>query len=155
MKKTLTLLALSLVSLSVSFGQSKLTENELIGTWKMVIELDEDMAELDREAKESETLLAEVILNSVSAVIEGVLDNVNIYMDFERGGRATMLIDAFDEKEDDEDTKWYIKSGHLYIDDTDTFDSDGDDYWVMRDGVLFLKSDDDEHAKVYMVRVKE
>jgi len=154
MKKLATLALTGAITLSVAFGQSKLTENELLGTWKMVIELDEVMAELDKEAKESETLLAEVIINSVSGVIEGVLDNVNIYLDFERGGRATVMVDAFDEREDDEDTEWYIKNGRLYIDDAGHFESDGDDYWVLRDGVLFLEKDEDEKAKVYMVRVK-
>jgi hypothetical protein len=155
MSKTLTLVALSLMTLSNGFGQSKLTENEVVGTWKMVIELDEVMDDLKKEAEESETILAEVILKSVSGIVEGVMDRVQIYIDLKKGGKAIVRVNAFDEDSDDDETNWYIKSGRLYIENTDKFSSDRKGNWYLRDGVLFLDDDDNDKAKVYMVRIKD
>jgi len=154
MKKLTTLALMSALTLSVAFGQSKLTEKDLLGTWKVVVELDEVVAELDKEAKNSDNLLAEVILKSVSGVIEGVMDRINIYMEFERAGKAKVMVNAFDEKEDDEITTWTIKDNKLVIDGTDNFKSSRKGSWVYRDGVLFLEDNDSEKAKVYMVRMK-
>jgi hypothetical protein len=155
MKKLITLALTGALTLSMAFGQSKLTEKDLLGTWKMVIELDEVMAELDKEAKESENLFAEVLLKSVAGVVEGAMERVNIYMEFEHGGRATVMVDAFDEKDNDDEAEWYIKNNRLYIEGTDNFKSDREGSWELRDGVLFLEDNDNEKAKVYMVRVKE
>jgi hypothetical protein len=155
MKKILILAILTIATFSNAIGQSKLSDGDVLGTWKMVIELDEVLDDLKKEAEESETLIAEVIMKSVSGIVEGVMDRVQIYIDLERGGKATVRVNAFEEDSDDEDTKWYIKSGRLYIENTDNFDSDVKGNWYMRDGVLFLDDDDNDKTKIYMVRVKD
>ena len=160
MKKLTTLLALSLF---ITFGvtaQDKIYEKDLIGEWKMVIEMDGVLEELEEEAEESETILAEVIMKSVSGIVEGVMDNLDIYIEFKRGGKAIVYVDAFDADTEEDDSEWYIKGNRLYIEDLDNdnfnWDSDDDDYWVMKDGVLFLEMDDDDNeVKVYMVRVDD
>lgn len=160
MKKLIAIFTLSCLSLISVQAQERITESKLLGTWKMVIELDEVMAELDKEAKESETILAEVLLKSVAGVVEGVMDRVQVYIEFERGGDATLMINAFDEDTEENDTEWYIRNGKLYIEDMDDDDVnwDGDDGWYMQDGVLFLEKDDDDddgEPVIYMVRVDD
>ena len=157
MKNLFTLFILTVLTSSVALSQSKISESSVIGTWKMVIELDEVMEELKKEAEDSETIFAEVILKSVSGIVEGVMDRVQIYVDIKKGGKAIVRVNAFDEDGDDEDTEWYIKNDRLYIKNTDNFDSDDKGNWYMRDGVLFLddQDDDDDKAKIYMVRVKD
>ena len=157
MKNLFTLFILTILTSSVALSQSKISESSVVGTWKMVIELDEVMEELKKEAEDSETIFAEVILKSVSGIVEGVMDRVQIYVDIKKGGKAIVRVNAFDEDGDDEDTEWYIKNDRLYIKNTDNFDSDDKGNWYMRDGVLFLddQDDDDDKAKIYMVRVKD
>lgn len=156
MKKLLTLFILTIFTASAALAQTKISETNVVGTWKMVIELDEVIDDLKKEAEESETLIAEVIMKSVSGIMQGVMDRVQIYIDLKKGGKAIVRVNAFDEEGDDEDTEWFIKNGRLYIENTDNFDSDMKGNWYMKDGVLFLDDDDaDDKTKIYMVRVKD
>jgi len=156
MKKIALLFTVLILTFSSVQAQDRITESNILGTWKMVIELDEVMAELEEEADESESFLAKTLLKSVSGIVEGVIDNIQIYMEFERGGDATVMVDAFDETSEDEDTEWYIKNNRLFIADTDNFNSDNDGYWVLKDDVLFFEDyDGDNDAVVYMVRVDD
>ena len=153
-KYTLLFTLLIFVSLT-SQSQDKMTEKDVLGSWKMVIEMEEVMEELDEEADETESMLAKILIESVSGIVEGVMDNIEIRIDFERGGDAQVMVDAFDESAEDEETEWYIKSNRLYIDETDRFQSDSDGYWVLRDDVLFFENyDGDDDVAVYMVRVE-
>jgi len=153
MKKITILLALFALTFSPVQAQDRMTESDIVGTWKMIIDLDEVIDELEEEADDAETLLAQVILESVSGIVEGVMDNIDIYIDFDRGGDATITVEAFKDIDDNDDTEWYIKYNRLYIEDNDSFDSDDDDYWILEDGVLYLQNDDDDDVTVYMIRV--
>ncbi|MCP4458578.1 MAG: hypothetical protein GY816_11225 [Cytophagales bacterium] len=155
MKKITLLLTMAALALSPAQAQERMTENDIVGSWKMIIDLDQVIEEIEEEADESETLLAQVILESVSGIVEGVMDNIDIYMDFERGGDLTILAEAFDDIDDEEESEWYIKYNRLYIEDVDSFDSDDDDYWVLKDGVLYLEGDDDDDVTIYMIRVDD
>ena len=160
MKKLTTLLTLSLFVTFGATAQDKIYEKDLIGNWKMVIDMDGVIEELDEEAEDADNLFAEVIMKSVSGLVEGVMDNIDIYMEFERGGDVVVYVDAFDTDSEEDDAEWYIKGNRLYIEDLDNdnlnWDSDDDDYWVMDDGVLYLENrDDDDEVKIYMIRVDD
>lgn len=156
MKKYTLLFALLVFVSATSQGQDRMTEKDIYGSWKMVIELDEVMEELEEEADESESMLAKILIKSVSGIVEGVMDNIEIYIDFERDGDARVLVEAFDEASEDEDTGWYIKNNRLYIEETNSFNTDNDGYWVLRDDVLFFEDyDGDDDVTVYMVRVED
>ena len=109
MKKYTLLFALLVFVSATSQGQDRMTEKDVYGSWKMVIELDEVMEELDEEANESESMLAKILIKSVSGIVEGVMENIEIYIDFNRNGDARVMVDAFDERSEDEDTEWYKK----------------------------------------------
>ncbi len=158
MTKLIAIFTLSVLSFGSLQAQEKITESRLVGTWKMVIDADKVMAKIDKEAKDSETMLAEIILKSVSGMVEGIMEGLQIYVEFKRGGDASLLIEVFESETEDEDTRWYIRNGKVHLDDTnnDNITWDGDDGWYLQDGVLFLDQDDDEDAPVvYMVRIDD
>lgn len=153
MKKTILFAVVAFISVG-TFAQEKITEGKLLGKWKMTIEMDEVIDELEEEAEEAETILAEVILKSVSGLVGGVMDNIDIYVEFKRGGDAIIRVDAFNNDKEEEDTRWYVRGNKLYIEDTkdDDINWDSNDGWLMKDGILVL-DDDDNDVTVYMVKL--
>ena len=154
MLKFTTLLALSLIALSSVFSQDIISEKDLIGNWKMTIETDGIIEKIKKETSSEENLFARVILKSVSGIVDGVLDNVDIYFKFRKGGDVSVTVQALGETSEEESSKWTIKNNKLFIDDPDkdNLDWDNDDPWVMKDGVLVLKEEDEEII-VYMVKI--
>ena len=121
----------------------------------MTINSEEVMKEIKKESDEEDNLFAKVILSSVGGMVDGILRNIDVYIKFERNGDAKIIINAFEDNTDEDDSEWYIKSGKLYINDTkkgDNIDWDSDDHWEMRDGILYLESDDSS-IEVYMVKM--
>ena len=149
--KILTLLSLTLL-LGFSTQAQKVEEKDILGTWKLVIDIEDEM---DKEADEAETLLEEVIIKSVSGLVSGVLDNIDIYLEFQERNNLRITIKAYGEVEEEEG-KWYInRKGYLVIEDVDDNDSfhfsSDDDEWKLVDGLLI--SDDHDDGNVYMARV--
>lgn len=151
--KTLTILSLILL-LGFSAQAQKVKQKDILGTWKLVIDVEK---ELDDEAEEAETLLEEVIIKSVSGLVTGILDNIDIYFEFERDGELELTVKAYGEVERERGT-WYInKRGYLVIEDINNDDdrfniSTDNDEWRMLDGVL-VSDDHDSDDNVYMTRV--
>lgn len=155
MKKITTLLAVTLIAVSTLTAQDRISESNLLGTWKMKIDAEKVMDEISDEADEEDNLLAKVILKSVSGLMEGVLDNMDIYITFKKGGDAIVTIDVFDSDDKQKDkARWRVRGTTLYIEDVEDggVDWEGDGEWRMKDGVLILDQDEDEMS-VYMVRV--
>ncbi|RED97951.1 hypothetical protein [Marinoscillum furvescens] len=135
-------------------AQHKVKEKEVIGTWKLIIDVEDALKDAEEEASE-ESLLGKVILSSVSGLVSGILEEIEIYMDFRPDGELKIAVEAFGEREI-EYSEWSIKNGRLYIKDTDHFDMDVDDYWLMDDGMLVAYEDDGEpNANVYMVSIDQ
>jgi len=151
--KSLTILSLILL-LGFSTQAQRVEEKDVLGIWKLIIEIDE---ELDKEADEAETLLEEVIINAVSGLVSGVMDNIEIYFEFEKRGKVNVTVKAYGEVEEDEGN-WYINNrGYLVIedidDDDDTFSiSADDDEWKLIDGLLVSEEHEDDR-NVYMTKV--
>lgn len=153
MKKTITLFVAILCIISFAEAQ-KVKEKDIIGTWKLVIDIEEEMEE---EAEDADTMLEEIFIKAVSGFVEGIMDDIEIYFEFQADNDVKITVLAYDEKETEKGT-WYInKRGYLVIED---IDDDGDDFsistdddeWKLIDGILVS----DEHEKnrtVYMTRV--
>ncbi|HCX21778.1 MAG: hypothetical protein CMB80_26975 [Flammeovirgaceae bacterium] len=155
MKKALLILIAGVITLS-SFGQNKVKEKDITDkTWKLVINIDEELDEAKKEAEEEDSFLAEVIVNSVSGMVSGILNELEIYMEFRANGEVKVTVEAFGEREV-EYSEWSIDSrGRLRISDTDRFQTDDDDYWLMEDGVLVSFEDDGElNENVYLVHIE-
>ena len=151
--KTLTLICLTLF-LGIGAQAQKIQERDILGTWKLVIDVED---ELDEEAEDAETLLEEVIIKSVSGILAGVLDNVDIYFEFQKRNNVLITVKAYGEVEE-EKGKWYInRRGNLEIedidDDNDHFNiSTDDDEWKLIDGLL-ISEDHEDDRNVFMTRV--
>ena len=152
MKRTITLLTVALCLAFVSQAQ-KVTEKDIIGTWKLVIDIEEEMEE---EADEADTMLEEVFIKAISGFVGGIMDDIEIYFEFQADNDLKITVNAFDEVETERGS-WYInRRGYLVIEDLDDDDdfniSTDDDEWKLVDGILIS----DEHEKnrsVYMTRV--
>lgn len=158
MKKTILPLILLFLTASAyhAQAQSKVSSKELIGNWKLIIDLDEEFEKAKEDMEDEDSFIGEIVLSSVSGLVSGVLDQIEIYMDFQPDGEVRVIVEAFGEREI-EYSEWSIdKKGRLFISDTKSFSTDDSDYWLMEDGVLLLFEDDDRRTEnVYMVNLDE
>lgn len=112
---------LVLGGVSEATAQSKVRAKDLRGVWKMEINL----------KAEAETAGERVLLNA----IDGLIDEVDIYMEFLPDNRLLITTDSFGDIEEEEG-EWHInKSGELVLGDTDKFSSD-DTFWLLKRGRL-------------------
>ena len=146
---------LTIVMLFFSFtvdAQKKLKEKDLIGQWKMVINLDEGFDKAKEELEDDDNeFLAKLFLGSIEGLASTILDEIDIYMDFEAGGKLRVIVEAFDEKEV-EYSEWSINSkGHLLIKDGK---NDVDiDHWELEDDILVGYDDDGDKNMAYLVKI--
>ena len=151
MKKSLILLFTFCIAISIQ--AQKVKEKDIIGTWKLVIDIEEEMEE---EAEDADTMLEEIIIKSISGFVDGILDEIDIYFDFRPDNEVKITVKAYDETET-EYGRWFInKRGYLEIDDEDDdddfhFESE-DDEWKLIDGILVSDEHEDDR-NVYMTRV--
>lgn len=151
--KSLLFLAL-IFAFSASQAQQKVTSDKLMGTWKLVIDIEE---ELEREADEEDNPFARMMIRGVSGLVEGIMENIDIYFEFQSDGEVRINVEAFDENEI-EYAKWYInKYGELIIEDidNDNIQFDNDDVWMM-DGkrLVSIEEDGEIERNVYMVKIE-
>ena len=141
--------------ISTIHAQQKVTEKDLIGTWKMVIDIDEEMEEAKREAAEENNIFGQMVLSSVSGLVEGILENIDINFDFRRNGVLEIFVDAIGEEESDI-IRWEINANGelIIIGDSEKIqlDSDGDSYWLLKGNRLLLYEDGELEENVYLIK---
>lgn len=150
--------------LSPVMAQEAVKEKDLLGEWKMVIDV--DMDEVEREL-ENENWLARKIASSVTGLVTDIIEEIDIHMDFRDNGEVKIMVHAFDEREV-EYAQWEIsRRGELMIFDEDNdrwksthinFGQDDEDVWMM-DGDRIYQFEDHrgrlERRQVYLERVKK
>lgn len=154
MKRTITLFT-TLLCLTFVTQAQKVQEKDIIGTWKLIIDIEEEMEE---EADDADTMLEEVFIKAISGFVGGILEDIEIYFEFKQNNKLRITVNAYD-KTETEKGSWYInKRGYLVIEDLDDDDdfniSTDDDEWKLIDGILVS----DEHEKdrnVYMTKVDD
>ena len=115
MKTLLSLCLLIFLTTSLVNAQSRVRTKDLRGTWKLEISLDE----------EAESATERVILNAV----DGLLDEIDIYMEFRKNNELKVTVDVFGEEEV-EYSEWHInEAGELLIGDSEHFQTD-DSVWM-------------------------
>ncbi len=151
MKKVL--LVIGILCLGFMTYSQKVKEKDFIGTWKLIIDIEEEM---DEEAKEADTMLEEIFIKAISGFVEGIVEDIDIYFEFRKDYEVKITVHAYDEKET-EYGRWFInKRGYLEIediDDDDTINIDADDdEWKLIDGIL-VSDEHEDNRSVYMTRV--
>lgn len=154
MKKLLIIIGL-LVGFQAAFAQNgRVTERDLEGVWKMKISLDDDVFE--QELDDEDNAFARLILRATGNLVEGILEEIDIELEFRGNHECRIYVSAFGEEEV-EYSEWYInRKGELYIDDSNSFQMGDDEYWLFEDGILVAYEDGrplDDDAAVYMVRI--
>ncbi len=134
MKKTLlTFCLLLFFSASFASAQVRVHPKDLQGTWKMEIEID---------SEEEDSALGRIITNAV----DGVLNEIDIYMEFNKNNELKTTVDAFGEKEV-EYSEWHINDkGELILGDTEHIQS-GDSIWMF-DGKHLSSYEYDRRGKL-------
>ena len=153
MKKTI--LILTILCFGFSGQAQKINEKDILGTWKLILNVEEAIEE---EAEEADTMLEEVFINAISGFVGGIIDDIDIYFEFKKNNEVKITVNAYDESETDYG-KWFInKRGYLEIedidDDNDRFNIDADDdEWKLVDGILVTDEHEDDRT-VYMAKVE-
>lgn len=153
--KTTALILICSLFLTTALQAQKVKEKDLIGNWKLIINLEEAFEEAEMEMKEDDSVLGKIVLSSVSGLVTGILDEIEIYMEFKPKGELKIMVNAFGEKEV-EYSSWDIdKQGRLYIKDTNSYSSDDHDYWILQDDVLVSIDEGNSvpDKNVYMVKL--
>lgn len=136
-------------------AQQPVNEKDVAGTWKLIIDIDKELEEAKQDLEEQEdSFLENLVLESVTGLVSGVLDELEIYMEFMPDGELEVTVDAFG-KIETEASNWFInKDGQLFIEDTESFSSD--EYWMLADGMLVNYKENSgkrEQNNVYMVKI--
>ncbi len=150
----LTLFAVGIAVPSLLQAQ-RISEKDLVGTtWKLEIDIDQALEEAERELEEEDNFLGEIILSGVSGLVEGIVDNIEIYFEFREDNELKVYTEAFG-NDDVDYTYWKItKRGELLIEDSEHFSTDGGSYWVYDDGIFIQDElDEDDDAKVFLVKM--
>lgn len=152
MKKAL-IAPLLLLFVSHLQAQERVKEKDIVGqSWQLIIDLDDAFEEAERDLEDEDSFLGKMILGSVSGLVTTIIDEMEIYMEFQANGQVAVRVLAFGEEEI-EYSDWRIDSkGRLFIDDTDSFQSDHD-YWLYEDGILVSFENGERQKEVYMVRL--
>ena len=141
--------------INVASAQQKVTEDKLLGTLKLVIDIEE---ELEEEADEEENPFARMVIQGFSGFVGGILDNLDIYFDFQSDGEVRVTVNAFGEEEI-EYARWRInRYGEVIIEDmdNDNIQFDNDDVWMLDGSNRLISFEDDgsREENVYMMRIE-
>jgi hypothetical protein len=164
MEKILT--AILMVGITVTgFSQSKVKEKDIIGEWKLIIDIDRE--DIEDEIEDEDNWIARSFARAVSGFALDIVEEIDIKMDFRKDGEVKISIDIFGSHETEYATWSINKDGALEIDD-DWRDDDDDngssrskfsndvDVWMM-DGKRLIAYDKSHRGslkqqEVYMVK---
>ena len=153
MKRTIALFVFALCIAFIADAQ-RVKEKDIIGTWKLVIDIEEEMEE---EAEDADSMLEEIFIKAVSGFVGGIIEDIEIYFEFQSDNDLKITVNAYGETETERGS-WYInKRGYLVIDDIEDDDDDfhissDDDEWKLIDGIL-VSDEHERDRKVYMTKV--
>ncbi len=154
MRKSTLLLTALVLTLSLQ-AQKSVREKDVLGEWKLIIDINKREIMEDVEDDEDIPFFGEWIAESVIGLVSNILDDLEIHFDFRKNGQVKVVAEIFGEREV-EYSEWYLsRDGELVIGETDIFDND-DDVWVMENDRLVHyenRRGRDPEAEVYMIRI--
>ena len=131
MKKIAFLFLAALLSSSLMNAQSKVKDRDVLGEWKLHLDLQKEIQDKDSDLN----FLEKALVGAVSGIVTTAMNHVDIRFDFKRNNEVILKIHNKDEdKTETEMLKWFInKQGQLEIDDLDN-----DHVNVQHDGAWML-----------------
>ena len=152
MKKSLFLLLL----ISMPAFSSPLGDKEILGKWKLEVNLEETIKEEVQEMN----LIEKMIIRGVSGMVQSVWEEIHITFEFKKNQVLLLHVEVdLDEKDKEiEELAWKRKkNGKIIIDDiqNEKVDISDDGYWKLMDGKFYHFDKDGEiNENIYMVKIK-
>ena len=136
MKKIAFLFLAALLSSSLMNAQSKVKDRDVLGEWKLHVDLQKEIQDKDSDLN----FLEKALVGAVSGIVTTAMNHVDIRFDFKRNNEVILKIHNKDEdKTETEILKWFInKQGQLEIDglDNDHVNVQHDGAWMLLDKQL-------------------
>ena len=154
MKKIVLLCMVTLLSSSFVNAQSKVKDRDVLGEWKLHIDLQKEIQDKDSDLN----FLEKAVVGAVSGIVTTAMNHVDIRFDFKRNNEV--LLKIHNKEEDTTETealKWFINNqGQLEIDDIDNdhVNVQHDGAWMILDKQLVAVEDGKVKQAVYLEKMR-
>jgi glycerol-3-phosphate responsive antiterminator len=153
MKKIAFLFLAALLSSSLMNAQSKVKDRDVLGEWKLHVDLQKEIQDKDSDLN----FLEKALVGAVSGIVTTAMNHVDIRFDFKRNNEVILKIHNKDEdKTETEILKWFInKQGLLEINDLDNdhVNVQHDGAWMLLDKQLVAVEDGKVKQAVYLEKM--
>ena len=153
MKKIAFVFLAALLSSSLMNAQSKVKDRDVLGEWKLHVDLQKEIQDKDSDLN----FLEKALVGAVSGIVTTAMNHVDIRFDFKRNNEVILKIHNKDEdKTETEILKWFInKQGQLEIDDLDNdhVNVQHDGAWMLLDKQLVAVEDGKVKQAVYLEKM--
>ena len=123
---------------SLAFSQNDINESDLIGKWEINIKV----KKLIKEETKKLDMLEKLAAKLASEFAEDIVNNIDMYIIFNKKGKATVTVDFIDYAENEE-INWSInQNNEIVIDDSLNKKiniGSGNNIWILEDNFIFLK----------------
>ena len=151
MKKIAFLFLAALLSSSLMNAQSKVKDRDVLGEWKLHVDLQKEIQDKDNDLN----FLEKALVGAVSGIVTTAMNHVDIRFDFKRNNEVILKIHNKDEDKT-EILKWFInKQGQLEINDLDNdhINVQHDGAWMLLDKQLVAVEDGKVKQAVYLEKM--
>lgn len=141
---------------ATGFAQERVSEREVLGTWKLNVDIREAIDQESEEMGFFEGMMAKAF----SGMAADIMDEIDITFDFRKNNVLYLTVHTdFDEDETEtEELYWEINDkGQLFIEDIDNNEVqiDNDGYWMKSGGKLVaIDKDGSKEHLAWMERTK-
>lgn len=154
MKKIVLLCMVALLSSSFVNAQSKVKDRDVLGEWKLHIDLQKEIQDKDSDLN----FLEKALVGAVSGIVTTAMNHVDIRFDFKRNNEVLLKIHNKEEDTTETETlKWFINNqGQLEIDDIDNdrVNVQHDGAWMILDKQLVAVEDGKVKQAVYLEKMR-
>lgn len=125
------------------FSQNDINESDLIGKWEINIKV----KKLIKEETKKLDMLEKLAAKLASELAEDIINDIDMYIIFNKKGKATVTIDFIDYAENEE-INWSInQNNEIVIDDSLNKKiniGSGNNIWILEDNFIFLKENNNK-----------
>tara|TARA_B110000977_G_scaffold201079_1_gene294032 strand:- start:1399 stop:1863 length:465 start_codon:yes stop_codon:yes gene_type:complete len=154
MKKIALLCMVALLSSSFVSAQSKVKDRDVLGEWKLHVDLQKEIQDKDSDLN----FLEKALVGAVSGIVTTAMNHVDIRFDFKRNNEVILKIHNKDEDTTETETlKWFINNqGQLEIDDLDNdhVNVQHDGAWMLLDKQLVAVEGGKIEQAVYLEKMR-
>ena len=125
------------------FSQNDINESDLIGKWEINIKV----KKLIKEETKKLDMLEKLAAKLASELAEDIINDIDMYIIFNKKGKATVTVDFIDYAENEE-INWSInQNNEIVIDDSLNKKiniGSGNNIWILEDNFIFLKENNNK-----------